>query len=181
MKESIKQNNLQTFHGVLYSRALHPELFQLKARRAERQGEYDLELWLMNGSHVLRFEHGEFCCCELVTDQDRNLPASGVVASYQCAGEHDIEHTFERQHVNYINSVQTEALSESLFLDAVEEYEELARENNSLVHSWMDDAGRCLSVLDVQHYKREVHIQAYHLLASGGLCVRSQTIFEIIR
>ena len=181
MKDSIKQNNLQTFHGVLYSRARHPELFQLKARRAEKQSEYELELWLMNGSHVLRFEHAAFCCCELVTDQDRNLPASGVVASYQCAGEHDIEHTFDRHHVNYINSVQTETLSESLFLDAVEEYEELARENNALVHSWTDDAGRCLSVLDVQHYKREVHIQAYHLLASGGLCVRSQTIFEITR
>lgn len=180
MKELAKPNNLQTFQGVLYSRALHPELFQLKARRAGKHGVYDLELWLMNGSHVLRFEHNNFCCCELVTDQDRNLPSSGVVATYQCAGEHDIEHMFDVQRVNYINSVQTETLSESLYLDAIDEYHDLAKGNNALMHAWADDVGKCLSVLDVQHYKREVHIQAYHLLASGGLCVRSQSIFEVI-
>ncbi len=181
MKDTTRTNSLQTFHGVLYARALHPELFQLKARRADKHVGYELELWLMRGSHVLRFEHQDFCCCELITDQDRNLPASGVVASYQCAGEHDLQHIFDRQRVTYINSVQTEALSEGLYLDAVEEYEELARENNALSHAWTDEAGRCLSVLDVQHMKQEVHIQAYHLLASGGLCVRSQTIFEITR
>ena len=33
-------------------------------------------------------------------------------------------------------------------------------------------------MLDMQRYHREVHVQSYHLVAQGGIVVRTQTIFE---
>ncbi len=180
MNNQAKPNNTLMYQVVLYGRALHPELFALKARRVVRHADYELESWLMNGSHLLRFEHSGLCACELVTDQDRDLPASGVVTAFQCLGEHDYEHLFKLENVNYITTVQTETLSENQFLSAFDEYMDFSKSNGALAHQWRDEAGSCLSIVDVQHQNREVHAQTYHLIASPRLVLRSQSIFELL-
>jgi hypothetical protein len=57
---------------------------------------------------------------------------------------------------------------------------EFAAETNALSHEWTDDDGlNCMSLLDVQKYKREFHIQSYHLVGNSGLVLRTQSIFEV--
>jgi hypothetical protein len=46
------------------------------------------------------------------------------------------------------------------------------------MHHFSDSVGPCLSMLDIQRYNGEVHVQSYHLLAHPGLVLRTQTIFE---
>jgi hypothetical protein len=77
-----------------------------------------------------------------------------------------------------MTSVQTESLSESLYQATLEEMEAHADEEDSLVHRWEDAMGRCLSLVDVQRFNKEVHAQCYHLQASGGIVLRTQSIFE---
>jgi len=49
-----------------------------------------------------------------------------------------------------------------------------------LSHQWEDDEGRLnLSLLDVQKYKREFHLQSYHLLGANYTVLRTQSIFEM--
>lgn len=174
----LKPNSLQSYQTVLYGRALHPEFFPLKGRRVLRHGNYELELWIMSGSHLLRFERGPLVASELVTDQDGNLPDAGVVTAFLCAGERDFEHRFERHGVVYMTSVQTESLSDNLYESTMEELREFAQENEALVHRWEDEAGPCVSILDAQTYNRETHVQAYHMVAHGGVVLRTQSIFE---
>lgn len=171
-------NSLQTYQTILYGRALHPELFALRARRVVRHGGYELEAWLTPGGHVLRFEHGSVCATELLTDQERNLPTAGIVTAFLCAGERDYEHTFGKNAVTYMTTVQTETLSENLYNSTYQEMLAFVRETTALAHAWSDEGGRCLSVVDLQRYNQEVHAQAYHLIAAGGIVVRTQTIFE---
>jgi len=171
-------NSLQTYQVVLYDRALHPEFFELKARRVENHHAFEFETWLMGGSHLLRFEHEGVCASELVTDQEHNLPNTGVIAAFSCAGERDFDHAFEDDKVNYITTVQTETLAENLYLTTHEELKAFGLESDALVYEWADECGPCLSMLDTQVYNREVHVQAYHLLANQGLILRTQTIFE---
>lgn len=178
MQSALKANSLQSYQTILYDRALHPELFQLKARRVVTHQGYELEAWLMPGQHLLRFECGRICCCELVTDQESGLPEQGVVQQFFCVGEHDFDHTFREQPVNYMTTVQTEQLSENLFEATLEEMRQHAAAENCLVHTWRDEAGDNMSVLDVQRYHKEIHCQGYHLLARGGIVLRTQTIFE---
>ena len=180
MSSPTKQNNLQKHQIVLYDRALHPELFQLKGRRVFNAGLYDLEAWLLNGAHLLRFQHGKHCACEMIIEQERDLPSTGLVSAFLCAGEHEFEHCFRNQGVNYITSVQTETLSENQFHAAFDEYTDFARGNGALAHTWDEGSGPCLSVMDVQQHSREIHAQSYHLVAAGRLVLRSQTIFELI-
>ena len=178
MQHAAKQNSLQTYQVVVYDRALHPELFELRKRRSIQHGGYELESWLMPGGHALRFEHGGTCITELVTDQDSGLPDSGVVAAFLCAGERDFDTNFERVHLSYMTTVQTEQLSENLFLATHEEMLDYASEVDALCHKWDEASGPGLSVLDVQRFSKEMHVQSYHLVPSGGIVLRTQTIFE---
>lgn len=178
MDASAKSQGLQSYQVVLYSRALHPEFFQLRARRVVRHDGYEFEAWLMGGAHLLRFEHGPVCACELLTDQESALPEHGVVTAFLCAGERDFDHAFLNGRVNYITTVQTETLSENLYLATHDELAGFAREVDGVSHAWSDEAGPCLSMLDIQRMNREIHVQAYHLIAREGAVIRTQTIFE---
>ena len=177
MNLPTKSNVLQTYQVALYSKALHPELFALKGRRVVRHGDYELEAWILPGSHMLRFEYKTLCVSELLSDSDRALPA-GQVSSFLCAGERDFEHKFVKDRVNYMTTVQTETLSDNLYHATFEEMTEFARANHALAHAWADEAGRCLSLIDIQRQKTQVHVQTYHLVASANLVLRTQTIFE---
>jgi hypothetical protein len=178
MSLPAKSNSLQSYQVVLYNRALHPELFPLKGRKVVKHGEYELEGWVMPGAHLLRFEHRKVCASELLTDQEDNLPATGVVSAFLCAGERDYEHRFTEETATYMTTVQTETLSENLYLATFKEILEFSREADAVVHKWADDSGPCLSMLDLQRYNKEVHAQSYHLIAQGGIVLRTQTIFE---
>lgn len=179
MNVPAKPNSLQTYHMVFYNRALHPEVFSLRGRRVLQHGGYEAEGWLMAGSHSVRFEYKTVCASELVTDMDRNLPMQGVINAFVCAGEHEYEHRFTKAGVTYMATVQTESLSENVYASTFEEMLEFATVNDALKHEWEDEFGRSLSVLDMQRHANEVHAQAYHLLASSGLVLRTQTIFEV--
>lgn len=199
MNLPTKPNGLQTYQIFLYRKALHPELFPLKGRRQLVHGAYEIEAWVMPGAHLLRFQHAKLCACELLTDQEGALPVDGAVTGFQCAGEHEFEHAFETEKVKYITSVQTEQLSDNLYQATYDEMTQFAQETGALIHAWTDagvapmngnglnghaklngqaHVGRNLSMLDVQRLTKEVHAQSYHLIASTGLVIRTQTIFE---
>ena len=179
MNPPIKSNSLQNYHLLLYRRALHPEFFQLKGRRTLVHHGFEFEAWIMPGAHLLRFQTPGFAACELVTDQMANLPTEGAVTSFMCAGEHDFEYAFDQTKVKYVSSVQTETLGENLYASTYDEMLQFAAETDSLFHRWLDaDGGKCLSLLEVQRIKNEVHAHGYHLLSNGGLVLRTQTIFD---
>jgi hypothetical protein len=178
MNLPTKTNVLQTYQIILYNRALHPEAMSLKGRRVVKHGAYELEAWVLPGAHMLRFDHGTLCVSELLTDQEKTPPLQGQVSSFLCAGERDVEHKFPREKVTYMTSVQTETLSESLYAASLEEMLDHVRANHSLSHTWDDEAGRCLSLVDIQRMAKQVHVQTYHLVASASLVLRTQTIFE---
>lgn len=178
MNTTTKSANLQAYRLILYRRALHPELLPVKGRRAMSHGDYEFEGWIMPGAHLMRFQHDGVCATEVVTSQEIGLPERGLVAALPCAGEKDHEHPFS-ETVNYLTTVQTETLPENLYAATYRELVEFGREREALIHLWTDaDNGRCASILDVQRFRREVHAQSYHLIAQGGVVLRTQTIFE---
>jgi hypothetical protein len=178
LMNSTTRTSLQTYQTILYKSALHPELFQLRGRRVVKHGEYELEGWLLQGAHVFRFEHKTICCSELVTDQENGLPSNSVVTAFLCAGDRDYEHRFERSGVTFMHSVQTETLSENLYDATFREMQDFAKESNALTYEWDTEFGRNLSIIDTQRYGKEIHCQAYHLQANGGVVLRTQTLFE---
>ena len=164
---------------VLYRRALHPEIFQMKGRRLVRHGASELEAWLMPGSHLLRFQANNFCACELVVDHEGGIPTAGAVAAFPCSGERDYEHSFSDARVSYLTTVATESLTESLYMATLEDMRRLAEENDCICHAWAGECGPCMSMIELDKYPREIHAHCCHLNAAGGIVVRTESIFEV--
>lgn len=57
-----------------------------------------------------------------------------------------------------------------------------ARENDSLFAAWTDAAGKPnLSLVDMQHFQKEVHVQGYHLRSDCGLVLRTQSMIQVVQ
>jgi len=57
---------------------------------------------------------------------------------------------------------------------------EHATDCDCLMSEWTDEPGKPnLSVVDVQRYNREIHVQGYHMRSDCGLVLRTQSIFQI--
>ncbi len=180
MSVSPKSLNAPAFRMMLYRRPLHPELFKLTARRTDAHGEYEIESWLTPGGHVVRFSVSDQQMTETVIDSGDHLPETGLVHALPCLGEKDFDMEQEGK-LKYFTTIQTEALTDNLYHATLREMEEFAIETGSLSHRWDTEAGAYLSVLDAQKYKREYHVQSYHLVPANGTVLRTQSIFEIAR
>ena len=179
MSFQSKATTLQAYSMLLYRNALHPEFFGIEGRRRIEHGEYEFEAWIFRGGHALRFQHEEMCLTEIITDQLEQLPERGLLATFPCAGERDHETTFGERMV-YMTSMQTEILSDHLFLSTYNEMLEHGREFDGLMSVWSDQASKPnMSLLDMQRYSDQVHEQSYHLRNDCGLVLRTQTIFQV--
>ena len=163
---------------MLYKRPLHPELFSFKARRVDRHGDYEVETWLVNGGHVVRFILDGQSLLEAVLEGNDHLPESNLAHALPCLGEKEYEFEDEGK-VAYFTTLQTESLTENLYLATYREMRDFATEVGALQYEHETPAGPNLCVLDVQKYKNEFHVQGYHLTASNGNVLRTQSVFEI--
>lgn len=181
---------------ILYTRPLHPELVQMKARKTVQlkglgtgpsrlAGAAEFEAWLTPLGHMLRYQTKTHCFCELVTDRDAGLPTSGVAFSVPAIGEKDHEELFTEACVLYTTSLQTETLPAPIYHTTYREMLELAEEVDALLHTWTIPTtgkdpmgGRCLSMLELQRFDDEMHAQSTHMFPVGGLVLRTQTVFQ---
>lgn len=173
-------SSLQSYSTLVYRKALHPEFFGIEGRKHIPHDDADFEGWIFRGGHVARFQMDGKCICEVVTDRPEELPEGGLVTMLPCAGEKDFEEKFSKRLL-YMTSMQTETLSDHLYQSTYREMIEHARESDAIMTAWTDEANRPnLSLLDVQRYRAEVHLQGYHLRSDCGLVLRTQTLFQIV-
>jgi len=173
-----KTTSLQAYHMSLFRNALHPEFFEIQGRRRIAHGDYEFEAWIWHGGHALRFEHQGLCVNEIVSDFSEELPERGLVTALPCAGEKDHEDEFA-ERINFMTSIQTETLSDHLYLSTYEELLEHGRSSDGLMTFWADGNKNNMSLIDIQRYREEVHAQSYHLRSDCGLVLRTQSIFQI--
>jgi hypothetical protein len=179
MSLASRTTSLQSYNMILYRNAIHPEFFPISGRRRISHGEYEFESWIFKGGHVLRFEFDGVCVTEVVTDLMDKLPDRGLVATLPCAGEKDHDTDFG-DHITFMTSMQTETLSDHLYLGTYNELLEHGRMSEGLMAIWNDELGRHnLSLVDMQRFSDQVHVQGYHCRSDCGLVLRTQSIFQM--
>lgn len=180
MNLGSKTTTLQTYSMLVYRKAVHPEFFGIAGRKQIEHGSCAFEGWIFRGGHAGRLQLGNLCVCEVVIDQANHLPDRGLVTTLPCAGERDHEERFGDQ-VLYMTTIQTETLSEHLYMSTYKEMVAHGRDSDSITTAWSDDSGRPnLSLLDMQRYRNEIHIQGYHLRSDCGLVLRTQSMFQLL-
>ena len=175
-----KNSSLQSYHMLAFRKALHPEFFGIEGRKRVQHGDYETEAWIFRGGHSLRFTLNGFCMSEIVVEHIDQIPDRGLIAAVPCAGERDFEEKIA-ENIVYMTTMQTETLSDHLYLGTYKEMMQHARENDSLLSVWTDAAGKPnLSLIDVQHFRSETHLQSYHLRSDCGLVLRTQSMVQIV-
>ena len=169
----------QPYHLALFRSAVHPEFFEIEERIEIQHAGYDFEGWLFKGGHALRFEFEGTCATEIITPEPENLPERGHINTMQCIGERDHEQEFA-ERLLVISSMQSEQLSDHLFGDTYDELRSFAHESNARIIERTENTFQHMSILDVQRYNKQVHVQGYHLQSEHGHVLRTQSIFEII-
>ncbi len=179
MSLPAKSTSLQAYNMLLYRGVLHPEFFGIEGRYQIKYGEYDFEAWIFRGGHALRFQHEDISISEIIHDDVEGLPERGLVTTLPCAGEKDHEAKFGERMV-YMTSMQTEVLSDHLYLGTYQEMIEHARNSQTLLSVWNDHIGKPnMSLLDMQRHRNQMHVQSYHLRSDCGLVLRTQSIFQL--
>lgn len=174
-----KASNQHAYAMLLYRRAVHPEFFGIEARRKMQHGDYEFEGWIFKGGHCLRFQYGSISFCEVVVDNPTTLPDRGLVATLPCAGEHDHEEKIT-ENIEYTTTIQSESLSDHLYLGTYKEMLQHGRDSDSLMIAWTDPNGKPnLSLIDMQRFRNELHVQGYHLRACSGLVLRMQSMVKL--
>ncbi len=181
MSVGSKYSNIQIFRLMLYRRALHPELFQLHGRQLLRHGDYEVETWLLEAGHVVRFNTGGEALTETVLENADHLPEVGLVHAIPCLGEKDYEMKREDgDPFHYVTAIQTETLAENIYASTMRDLRESAHDPAALSVQWTDEDGaQCMSLLEVQKYRKEFHVQSFHLLGASGTVLRTQSMFEV--
>lgn len=176
-----KSSSLQTYAMLLYRRAVHPEFFGIEARKKLDHGEYEFEGWIFRGGHCARFQYGGLTFCEVVVENPASLPERGLVASLPCAGERDHEEKLS-EHLAYMTTIQTETLSDHLYLGTYKEMLAHGRDGNGncIMTVWTDGSGKPnLSLIDMQRLPTGLHLQGYHLRSDCGLVLRTQSMVQL--
>lgn len=184
MGVSHKSFNAQLFRLMVYQRPLHPELMNLQGRQLHRHGDYEAECWVAPSGHVVRFQADpENTITEVVIEKGDHLPESGLLHALPCMGEKDYELESESDSpLGYVTTIQTESLTENLFMATYREMLAFASETNALLYEWKNDSGMVnLSMLDCQKFKREFHLQSYHMIGASSMVLRTQSIFEVLK
>jgi len=175
-----KSSCAQIFRLMVYRRALHPELFNFQGRSSYSHGDYEAECWIIPCGHVVRFQVDNDLVTETMIENGDHLPELGLVHVLPCLGEKEFELGPEGR-LHYMTTVQIEALTDSLYQSTSDEMRDFAAEAGALsFSSKAKDGSTNFSVLDAQKYKREFHIQSYHLIGPLKLVVRTQSIFEVV-
>lgn len=179
MSLTSKTTSLQSYNMLIFRNAIHPEFFEIEGRDRVEHGDYEFEAWIFRGGHAVRFEHTGLCATEVVTDQVDTLPERGLVTTLPCAGEKDHEAEFG-DRVTYITSMQTETLTDHLYIGTYNELLEHGRFAECPMSVWTDEQGKPnMSLVDIQRFAEQVHLQAYHLRSDCGLVLRTQSIFQV--
>lgn len=180
MTSPTKPTSLQAYTLLVYRKAVHPEFFAIDSRRRIENGGIEAEAWVFRGGQVVRFQQDRLCICEVVTDQPHALPERGLIKNTLCAGEHEHEETLS-DALTYMTTVQTETLAEHLYVGTYREMVAHAKENESLVVEWADPStGKPnLSLVDLQRYRGEIHVQGWHLRSDCGLVLRTQSMLQL--
>jgi hypothetical protein len=63
-------------------------------------------------------------------------------------------------------------------MDTYRELVVSGRAGHALMYTWHDSVGECLSMVELQRYRDQLHAQTYHMVALSGQVLRGQVLVE---
>jgi len=179
--EISQKQRVSELRFMVYSRALHPELFDIYHDHRIRKSRYDAQIWVTGLSHLIGFYRGDAAVTEVIASSDAMLPHRGKLMSLPFRGERDEEYDHV-EGIRYMTSFQVEQMSARLYAKMHEELLEQAGEHGLFVPfpRWASGALTPFSHVDYEAKVRQLHVFAYHAFPEERTLVKTQSIFELV-
>jgi hypothetical protein len=181
MSNRTKQRRMGGLTLLLYQRTLHPELFRILASEQVSRREYEADIWLVEGGHVISLTAGKNTLTEVIVTKSEPMTDRGLLLSTPCRGEKYHEDTYG--NIRYMISTQEEQLTQTLYDATKHEISSYAakRELMSADVPAKNETGGSLSVLDIERRSHELLVQSFHLFDENQMVIKTQAIIEVVK
>jgi len=163
----------------LYSRSLHPELFEIhRSRVVEREG-YRVKIDVTSAGHVITWQHQGLTLTEVACSAHHPLPQKRRLMSHRLKGQQS-DQIDCRSDVSYECDFILEPVEPELFWTY---QNELCQQNcEGMLHQF-DSSGRmalgALSYVYLETRLRTLSVQVFHTFPDDCAIVKSQSIFRL--
>ena len=163
----------------LYQRPLHPELFNIHARRHLKTEKYEMLLWATGCSHVISVFAGDLCLSEIISAPGQMLPQRGLVERFQFRGQKNHKCTLSRG-LSYMTDFQVEKMSANLYRQSHTDLARFARNRGVFVNFPQSSAGGLepFSYIDFEARRDELHVHAFHAYPDEVTIIKTQSLFD---
>ncbi len=167
---------------LLYSRPLHPELFDIHREHRITKDKYEAQIWITGASHLIAFHRDDSTVTELIADASAMLPDRGRMAVMRLRGEkdHEIEYNGRIRHMmSFQVETMSQRLYESVHADLTDGFDkcELFLE----FPQWRTgNLPAPFTFIDYEAKQGHLHVFAYHAFPEELTIIKTQSIFELI-
>lgn len=182
MSNRTKQRRSGGITLLLYSRTLHPELFQILGSEQVSRRAYEADIWLVEGGHVISLTAGKNTLSEVIVTRNDPLTDRGLLQTIPCRGEKYHEEIYGGT-IRYMISTQEEQLTATLYEATKAEIAAYAAKRELMTADMpaTQETGATLSVLDVERRSNELLVQSFHLFDDNLMVIKTQSILEVVK
>lgn len=161
----------------LYQRPLHPELFNIYARRDIKTEYYEASIWATGCAHVVSVHTNGYTLTELISMPGQPLPKRGLVERFQFRGQKKHKCTLSRS-LSYMTDFQVEKMSENLYRQSHSDLERFARNRGMFVRfpNMCSSDLEPFSYIDFEARKSELHLHTFHAFPEQVTIIKTQSL-----
>ena len=162
----------------LYGRPVHPEFFDVLARRRIVRPGYTLDLWVTRTGHVITWK-GHHACLTEVTAAEQPLPEWGQLLQHRLRGQR-CDMLGGLPGLNYQVSFQVERLTPEQFLTV---HRELLADGGKtgLLHAFIGSPRLAISpvgTIQLEAWEGGLSLATYHTFPDECAVVKTQSLIE---
>lgn len=164
---------------LVYSRPLHPELFDVFREQQVQRDEYQAIVQITDSCHLVAWRHAQVCLTEVLATPCNPLPQRRKLLSCKLRGERT-ETVQCADGVVYQTSFTVERLERSVFVRINDELENDASARG-LFHNFQPHhrlAPSPLSYIAIEARLQSLLVQAFHTFPEECAVLKIQSLFE---
>jgi len=163
----------------LFQRPLHPELFQIYAKRELKTEKYEAIIWVTGCTHVVSVFVGDLCLSEVISGPGQMLPQRGLIERFRFRGPRSHKCSLSRG-VNYMTDFQVEKMSQNLYRQSHTDLERFARNRGVFVkYPGLESGGlQPFCYVDFEARQSELHIHAFAAYPEQVTMIKTQSLFD---
>ncbi len=177
MNADERQTAVADLRLSIYLRPIHPEFFDIRARREFHRARFGAEVWLLAPGHVITLTSGDSAVTEVIAPRGVELPRRGVVRQVDLGG--DREHRLEtRGPMLYTIVYQIDAEPPETYRREAEELLAGARQSDLYSETPRDLARRGFSYAIPELRARGLLVHTWHGFPAEHTILKTQTLIE---